>query len=160
MDLETCRRSVVPRSMSGCPHEGTHWAALLGAVIGSGLRAVSAAIPLPVIRSRSVIETGDIRRDAIEFAYALAWLAWDEAFAISLSLPLREERYVGMPVVAVFDNLLPDNTDIRRRVAERVGAEGQDAYSLLAAIGRDCVGALQFIPDDAEPPAAGVPQWD
>ncbi len=34
---------------------------------------------------------------------------------------------------------------LRRRVAERVGAAGIDAYSLLAAIGHDCVGALQFI---------------
>ena len=33
-------------------------------------------------------------------------------------------------------------------MAQRVGAEGSDAYSLLAAIGRDCVGALQFIAGD------------
>jgi hypothetical protein len=31
------------------------------------------------------------------------------------------------------------------------------AYSLLAAIGRDCVGALQFLPDGADPgPAGGI----
>lgn len=35
------------------------------------------------------------------------------------------------PVAAVFDNLLPDSADIRRRVAERTGAAGTDAYSLL-----------------------------
>ena len=71
-----------------------------------------------------------------------------------LSLPLREDRYIGAPVAAVFENLLPDNLDIRRRVAERSHAHGSDAYSLLAAIGRDCVGALQFIPDGVavEPP--------
>jgi serine/threonine-protein kinase HipA len=33
-------------------------------------------------------------------------------------------------------------------VAEKVGAKGIDAYSLLSKIGRDCVGALQFLPDD------------
>ncbi|MEI9891356.1 MAG: HipA N-terminal domain-containing protein [Caulobacteraceae bacterium] len=41
----------------------------------------------------------------------------------------------------MFDNLLPDNIHVRRQVAERTGAEGADAYSLLAQIGRDCVGA-------------------
>lgn len=102
---------------------------------------------------------GELRREpsgAIDFAYAPAWLGWEQAFPISLSLPLREERYIGEPVTAVFDNLLPDGPQIRRRVAERVGAAGVDAYSLLASIGRDCVGALQFLPDGEEPSPPGV----
>ena len=92
---------------------------------------------------------GHLRRassGAIDFTYDLAWLALDNAIPVSLSLPLREDRYIGAPVVAVFDNLLPDSDDIRRRLAERAQADGPDAYSLLAAIGRDCVGALQFVP--------------
>lgn len=73
---------------------------------------------------------------------------------ISLSMPLREDRYIGAPVMAVFDNLLPDTDEIRRRVAEKRGAEGTDAFSLLSAIGRDCVGALQFLPGGEEPDPA------
>ena len=76
-------------------------------------------------------------------------------FPISLSLPLREDRYIGTPVTNVFDNLLPDNDAIRRRVAEHVGADGTDAYSMLAALGRDCVGALQFLPDGMDPGPPG-----
>jgi serine/threonine protein kinase HipA of HipAB toxin-antitoxin module len=68
--------------------------------------------------------------------------------------PLREDRYVGDPVLAVFENLLPDNADIRRRLADRAKAEGSDPYSLLSAVGRDCIGALQFLPDRM---AAGQP---
>jgi serine/threonine-protein kinase HipA len=68
-----------------------------------------------------------------------------EAIPVSVSLPLREDRYIGDPVLAVFENLLPDDDDIR--LAERSRAHGFDAYSLCAAIGRDCVGALQFLPD-------------
>jgi serine/threonine-protein kinase HipA len=85
---------------------------------------------------------------AIDFAYDPEWLAWEHAMPVSLSLPLREARYVGAPVAAVFENLLPDSNQIRRRVAERVGAAGVDAFSLLSIIGRDCVGAMQFVPDD------------
>ena len=88
---------------------------------------------------------------AIRFAYHRSWLDWEPAFAISLSLPLRDTPWTGAPVAAVFENLLPDNPDIRRRVAERTGAAGIDAYSLLEEIGRDCVGAMQFLPDDADP---------
>ncbi len=93
---------------------------------------------------------GHLRRatsGAIDFTYDSAWLERDNAIPVSISLPLREDRYIGAPVVAVFDNLLPDNDDIRRRLAERAHADGPDAYSLLAAVGRDCVGALQFVPE-------------
>ena len=58
----------------------------------------------------------------------------------------------GAAVTAVFDNLLPDSDTLRRRVAEKVGAAGTDFYSLLAAIGRDCVGALQFMGLDENAP--------
>jgi len=84
----------------------------------------------------------------IEFRYDESWLARDHAFPISLSLPLRKDAYRGTPVAAVFENLLPDSDVLRRRIAEKVGADGTDAYSLLAQIGRDCVGALQFITED------------
>lgn len=101
---------------------------------------------------------------AVSFQYDGSWLDWSPAFAISLSLPLRETAYSGDPVVAVFDNLLPDNPHVRRRVAERMGAQGTDYFSLLEAIGRDCVGAMQFIPDegpaDAEPYVKGEPVSD
>jgi serine/threonine-protein kinase HipA len=88
---------------------------------------------------------------AFAFTYAADWLAWENRLPISRALPLRPERYTGPPVIAVFENLLPDSDDIRRRVAERVGAEGLDAHSLLARIGRDCVGALQFLPEGESP---------
>jgi serine/threonine-protein kinase HipA len=107
--------------------------------------------PLDVLMNGRLV--GQLRREshgAIDFRYAPSWLDWESALPVSLSLPLREDRFVGAPVIAVFENLLPDDPAIRRRVAERSGAEGTDPYSLLAAIGRDCVGALQFI-------AAGEP---
>lgn len=88
---------------------------------------------------------------AIEFRYDHEWLDRRRAFPVSLSLPLREDAWRGEPVAAVFENLLPDSADLRRRVAEKVGAAGTDAYSLLAVIGRDCAGALQFIAGDASP---------
>ena len=89
---------------------------------------------------------------AISFRYDETWLSWENAIPISLSLPLREDVYRGERVVAVCENLLPDSDLLRRRVAEKVGAKGVDAYSLLSEIGRDCVGALQFVPDDAAIP--------
>lgn len=113
-------------------------------------------VPLNVYLNARLV--GRLQREtsgAINFQYDESWLNWDSAFAVSLSLPLREDRYVGDPVIAVFDNLLPDNDDVRKQVAARSGANGIDPYSLLAAIGRDCVGALQFLPDEIRPGKAG-----
>jgi serine/threonine-protein kinase HipA len=107
--------------------------------------------------------TGQLRREAsgaIDFQYDPAWLEWEHTFPISLSLPLREDHYVGDPVIAVFDNLLPDNEDMRRRVAAKTQASGTDAYSLLAAIGRDCVGALEFLPEGIDPGQVGTVNSD
>jgi len=87
---------------------------------------------------------------AISFQYDENWLSWNDAYPVSTSLPLREDAFRGERVVAVFENLLPDSDVIRRRVAEKVGAKGTDAYSLLSRIGRDCVGALQFVRENDE----------
>ncbi len=114
--------------------------------------------PLRVLLNNRLV--GYLRKEpggAIDFRYDHGWLDWDQAIPVSLSLPLREEAYKGASVVTVFENLLPDSDKLRRRVAEKVGAEGTDSYSLLAQIGRDCVGALQFIPaDNADDDAAGT----
>jgi serine/threonine-protein kinase HipA len=106
---------------------------------------------------------GQLRRDlagAIAFQYDAGWLAWPHTLPVSLSLPLREAAYTGEPVLAVFENLLPDNGELRRRIAARTQAEGTDAYRLLNAIGRDCVGALQFLPPDIDPGQAGAIRGD
>ena len=115
-----------------------------------------ARIPLNVfLSSRLVGRLHRQRSGAVEFQYDSSWLDWEHTLPISISLPLREDRYLGDPVMAVFDNLLPDPEPMRRRIAERIGAEGHDAYSLLAKLGRDCVGALQILPEGQEPGPAG-----
>ena len=102
---------------------------------------------------------GRLRREssgAIDFTYDPTWLEWANAIPVSLSLPLREDRYIGDPVIAVLENLLPDSADVRRRLADHAHADGSDAYSLLTAVGRDCVGALQFVPDGTDAGEAGA----
>lgn len=114
-------------------------------------------VPLNVYANSRLI--GTMQREssgAVDFRYDRGWLGWSNAFPVSLSLPLREDRYIGEPVINVFDNLLPDSAAIRKRVAERVGAGGVDAFNLLSAIGHDCIGALQFLPDGVDPGDAGT----
>lgn len=93
---------------------------------------------------------------AIGFHYALAWWDQESAIPVSLSLPRREDGHAGEPVLAVFENLLPHNKPVREPLAARFDAGGTDAFSMLSAIGRDCVGALQFC---AREKVAVIRQW-
>jgi serine/threonine-protein kinase HipA len=86
------------------------------------------------------------------FTYHEDWLSKPQAIPISLSLPLREERYADDRPAAFFDNLLPDAADVRRRIAETTGSPDPSVFELLRIIGRDCIGALQLIPDGEPPP--------
>ena len=49
-----------------------------------------------------------------------------------------------MEVRNYFENLLPDTTAIRERLARRFKIGSVDAFLLLAKLGRDCVGALRL----------------
>ena len=97
---------------------------------------------------------------ATRFDYAQEWLDWEHAIPVSRSMPLVDRPFTGLAVRAVFDNLLPDDDRIRARIATRVGADGTDAFSMLAALGRDCVGALQFLPEDISPAPPGPPEGE
>lgn len=84
--------------------------------------------------------------------YAPGWLASEHARPLSLSLPFTPDlRVTGEVVEHFFDNLLPDSTDIRKRIRQRFGLRKSDVFTLLEAIGRDCVGAVQLLPDGAQP---------
>ena len=90
------------------------------------------------------------------FRYARDWTESPNARAISLSLPITADREIRGPIVDhYFDNLLPDNADIRRRIRDRFQLRSQDTFDLLEAVGRDCIGAVQLLPPD-EPPIG----WD
>ena len=92
-------------------------------------------------------------RGDMELEYAPTWLTSPRGRPISLSLPfnLNNEVLRGDNVAHYFEGLLPDSDAIRRRVATRFKTGSMEAFDLLAAIGRDCVGALQLLPDGEVP---------
>ena len=83
------------------------------------------------------------------FQYDAAWLALAGSRPISLSMPLRHQPYEGDEVYNFFDNLLPDNPQIRQRILARHHADSTQPFDLLAKIGQDSVGALQLLPEGA-----------
>ena len=81
--------------------------------------------------------------------YDLDWAHSEQGRPLSLSLPFTPGNapHRGEKVRAYFENLLPDSKDIRERLARRFKTGSTDAFELLAEIGRDCVGALEILPE-------------
>ena len=92
-------------------------------------------------------------RGESQLQYDADWLSATEGRPLSLSLPFLAtgQVHAGARVTHYFDNLLPDSDVIRRRIATRFGTSSTDAFDLLKAIGRDCVGAIQLLGDDEMP---------
>ncbi|MCT4642425.1 MAG: HipA domain-containing protein [Bacteriovoracaceae bacterium] len=94
----------------------------------------------------NTLKVGELKKDTsglTSFLYDDLWLS--EGIAISNSMPLQEDEYKGEVVARYFDNLLPDNEQIKEIVATKFGAESKRPFDLLSVIGRDCVGALSFV---------------
>lgn len=92
------------------------------------------------------------RADSHRFTYESDWIKSPGCRSLSLSLPLTASAEIRGAVVAnYFDNLLPDNDRIRKRLKARFGTKTDRAFDLLQAIGRDCVGAVQLLPPGTEP---------
>lgn len=86
--------------------------------------------------------------------YSDHWLQSAHMRPLSLSLPIPAggPEVQGRAVEHWFDNLLPDSERIRERLRRRFRAPSAGAADLLAAIGRDCVGAVQLLPAGSTPP--------
>jgi serine/threonine-protein kinase HipA len=64
---------------------------------------------------------------------------------LSNSLPTRTEPYSCDATEAFVEGLLPRGLR-RRRLARELGADPEDGYRLIAELGRDCAGAVTFLP--------------
>lgn len=88
-------------------------------------------------------------RGDVVFQYSPQWLTYPDTFAVSLSLPLRENAFSRELSTAFFDNYLPEE-HLRAMVAKEYGLESHSSYALLRVLGAECAGALSILPSDQE----------
>lgn len=70
---------------------------------------------------------------------------------ISLSLLPSVGTFTGDPVEGFLSGLLPDSDRALAAIGSRYGADPRDPLSLLAAVGKDCAGAVQLCtPDEVD----------
>jgi serine/threonine-protein kinase HipA len=86
--------------------------------------------------------------------------ATPSAALLSNSLPLRAEPF-GVDVSRAYvEGLLPQGVR-REAIAAELGLGPADGYGLIAALGRDCLGAVSFAPEgeSLEPKPGDEPAW-
>src|SRR3546814_16801948 len=84
------------------------------------------ALLLVYLNNRLVGHLAKEPSGALSFRYDDIWLGWEQAFPVSLSLPLREDPSRRYPVPAVIVNLLTDCEPLPLRVAEHHGPREEE----------------------------------
>jgi serine/threonine-protein kinase HipA len=64
--------------------------------------------------------------------------------AISLGMPLGQERFEHTHCEAFFGGLLPESEETRKALAREFRISATNSFALLRAIGRDCAGAISL----------------
>lgn len=85
------------------------------------------------------------------FEYHDAWRNDPDAFPLSLALPLAGRVHEGASVTYYLRGLLPDSEPRLNAIAHRYGVPADDPFAILAHIGEDCPGAVQFSPPERLP---------
>jgi len=85
------------------------------------------------------------KTDGFEFIYDSGYLSNSEALPISLSMPLREEKYESKELFPFFDGLLPEGW-LLDMICTTVKIDPDDKFRLLLHTGGDPIGAISVKP--------------
>lgn len=83
-------------------------------------------------------------KNNLSFSYSEQWLAYHSSFPLSLSLPLVKGECASFYALNFIHNLLPDLKEERFSLAQSVGVQSNDAFTLLSKLGHDCTGGISF----------------
>lgn len=86
------------------------------------------------------------------FAYDPTYLSRSNVKPISVSLPLQEAPFSPQRTKNFFDGLLPEGFT-RRTVAQWMHVSEDDYLSILAGLGRECLGAIRIVDESDTAPA-------
>lgn len=111
-------------------------------------------------------EAGRVSRkgDRLSFAYADAWRAHPDTYALSLSMPLTARSHPHEPINNFIWGLLPDNDRTLERWARQFRISARSSFALIGAVGEECAGAVQFVKPTRfertqKPPGEGAISW-
>ncbi len=96
------------------------------------------------------------RNGRMTFVYEERWRQSSDAYPLSLSMPLAAAEHAHARIDAYLWGLLPDNANILDGWARRFRVSARNPFALLAHVGEDCAGAVQFATPERIDAIAGV----
>ena len=85
--------------------------------------------------------------NGFNFKYNEDYLLQENAKPVSLTLPLREDKYESSVMFSFFDGLIPEGWLLD--IAEKNWKlDERDRMGLLLAFCKDCIGAVSVVPDE------------
>jgi serine/threonine-protein kinase HipA len=85
------------------------------------------------------------REGRLEFIYEDSWTSGEDSVPLSLSLPLAARVHGHDAIDVYLRGLLPDNERILERWASKYHVSARNAFALIAEVGEECPGAVQFL---------------
>jgi serine/threonine-protein kinase HipA len=93
-------------------------------------------------------EMGRVARDnsaKLSFTYNERWRNAPDAYPLSISMPLALTAHGNAKIDPFLWGLLPDNGTVLDRWGRRFHVSPRSAFGLIANVGEDCAGAVQFV---------------
>lgn len=93
-------------------------------------------------------EAGRVTRETsgrLYLIYNEEWRTSENAYPLSISMPITLARHGHAKIDPFLWGLLPDNEMVLDRWAQKFHVSARNAFSLIAAVGEDCPGAVQFV---------------
>lgn len=97
------------------------------------------------------MEMGRVTRDRrarLSFTYNEDWRSAENAYPLSISMPLALLQHGHTRIDPFLWGLLPDNQMVLDQWARRFHVSARNAFSLISMVGEDCAGAVQFVRPD------------
>jgi serine/threonine-protein kinase HipA len=96
-------------------------------------------------------EMGRVTRDKtgrLSFTYNEKWRNGQDAYPLSISMPLVLSEHGNAKIDPFLWGLLPDNASVLDHWGRRFHVSARNAFGLIANVGEDCAGAVQFVQPD------------
>lgn len=97
---------------------------------------------------------GEIQRSRagrLTLVYDESWRSRNDAYPLSLSMPLVVAEHEHARIEPWLWGLLPDNEMILNRWGQRFHVSPRNVFALLGAVGEDCAGAIQLAAPERVP---------
>jgi serine/threonine-protein kinase HipA len=110
-----------------------------------------------LLSDRAIGRVNQDERGKLSFTYDPAWRDTPGAYPLSLSMPLAALEHPHDKIEAFIWGLLPDNEFVLDRWAKKFQVSSRSPFALIANVGEDCAGAVQFVRPDRLEAVLGTP---